>query len=646
MLRFASRLVRRQVALALVFIIGCASQQPPALQAAIPFPTRETAWLTAKRVPGYPPYDVTEGQPGFFDELRLHSEPGDLAYGMYRLNPGVPQPTVQAVTVTLAAPGDGSPDHQAWIGLADFTTGSWEFSGPYTATQTLPAAQQHVSPQGNVFVVVVTYDFNTAYVAEVSLGLDVAGEMPFADIYSEYPSADVQFNISVTASGSAAAPGRTLTNYEWDLDGDGIYNEAGTEATSEGNVNSTVYGSDVGGKPGVYYPQVRVTDDNAQQATAQMAVTFTGSQLVAVDESFGSNSGEYVSLAVVDGKPAMSYYDALSGDLRYAYSSTAEGGSAADWTWINLDSANDTGKFTSLAVIGGKPAISYYDETTDELMYAYSDSASGADANDWTIVTVDTADGAGARGTSLEEIDGKPAIAYGVREPVTLVQSLRYAYSSSADGSSGWTSLDIDTDENAGGAPSLAVVNGKPAVSYTRNGSVSLFSQLRYALSSADDGSAGWTTVLIFDPPFVGMGGESSLAVVGGKPAISYLNQSGFDGVEYAYSDTADGATAADWHTIVIYSGELPTDSSLAVVNGKPAIAATTMSTDLNLVYLYSATPLGQAPLDWTAMDVDDSFNNTAPGHCSLAEVAGGPGIGYHRSFDPDLYYARPYTGL
>ena len=69
--------------------------------------------------------------------------------------------------------------------------------------------------------------------------------------------------------------------------------------------------------------------------------------------------GQYTSLAVVNGKPAMSYYDVTNDDLKYVGANAAGG---ADWgTPVTLDSTGTVGQYTSLVVVNGKPAIS--DET-------------------------------------------------------------------------------------------------------------------------------------------------------------------------------------------------------------------------------------------------------------------------------------------
>jgi predicted dithiol-disulfide oxidoreductase (DUF899 family) len=78
------------------------------------------------------------------------------------------------------------------------------------------------------------------------------------------------------------------------------------------------------------------------------------------------NVGQYSSLAFTPaGQPAISYYDATRGDLRYAEHS----GSA--WQICAVDTDGDTGWHTSLAFTpDGRPAVCYYDATRADLRYA------------------------------------------------------------------------------------------------------------------------------------------------------------------------------------------------------------------------------------------------------------------------------------
>ena len=80
----------------------------------------------------------------------------------------------------------------------------------------------------------------------------------------------------------------------------------------------------------------------------------------------------YTSLAVgASGQPVISYFDNADDDLRYAWH---DGGAMCEnWHTAAVDTAGEVGLWNSLAILpSGAPAISYFDETTDSLKYAFA----------------------------------------------------------------------------------------------------------------------------------------------------------------------------------------------------------------------------------------------------------------------------------
>ena len=128
-----------------------------------------------------------------------------------------------------------------------------------------------------------------------------------------------------------------------------------------------------------------------------------------VDNGGGTNDvGSFSSITVNQGASAsldkiyISYYDATAGDLKLAYS--ADGGST--WTKAAVDSANNVGQYTSIALdSGGLICISYYDVTNGALLFIKStdtagttwggvqivDTATSADVGRYSSIAIDTA---------------------------------------------------------------------------------------------------------------------------------------------------------------------------------------------------------------------------------------------------------------
>ncbi|HCN78610.1 MAG TPA: hypothetical protein DIT13_15625 [Verrucomicrobiales bacterium] len=129
-----------------------------------------------------------------------------------------------------------------------------------------------------------------------------------------------------------------------------------------------------------------------------------------VEES-GDLVGTHASTAVVNGHPAIAYYDSTNGDLKYVRAADPRGTS-----WlppVTVASRGDVGQFPSLAVVNGNPAISYYDATNKLLMFVRSTDISGVFWGGQVIV--DSApinaigvqsDGKAVIGGTFAELDG------------------------------------------------------------------------------------------------------------------------------------------------------------------------------------------------------------------------------------------------
>ena len=156
-------------------------------------------------------------------------------------------------------------------------------------------------------------------------------------------------------------------------------------------------------------------------------------------------SGGYTSLVMdSSGNPHISYYDNVTGSLKYTYKSGNK--------WIN--ETVDTGNkyyFTSLALdSSGSPHISYYDYTNKNLKYAFKYMGS------WYMDIVATSNICYA---SLDlDSSGNPHISYS--------NSLKLFYATKT--SSTWNIETVDSNGTyVGGYNSLALdSSGNPHISY------------------------------------------------------------------------------------------------------------------------------------------------------------------------------------
>jgi hypothetical protein len=86
----------------------------------------------------------------------------------------------------------------------------------------------------------------------------------------------------------------------------------------------------------------------------------------------GAQVGWFSSLAEVDGKPAISYFDYTNGDVKFIQASSSTGCEPEDWYSPGIvDRQGTVGQPTSQAVVNGNPAICYQDDSAGSLKYAY-----------------------------------------------------------------------------------------------------------------------------------------------------------------------------------------------------------------------------------------------------------------------------------
>ena len=99
----------------------------------------------------------------------------------------------------------------------------------------------------------------------------------------------------------------------------------------------------------------------------------TGNPPANIDAS--ANVGTFTSGNIVNGFPAVSYYDVSNGDLKYVRASDAEG---LNWgPPVTIATSGNVGQYTSLAIVNGNPAVSYYDVSNGDLKYVRSIDANG-----------------------------------------------------------------------------------------------------------------------------------------------------------------------------------------------------------------------------------------------------------------------------
>lgn len=336
----------------------------------------------------------------------------------------------------------------------------------------------------------------------------------------------------------------------------------------------------------------------------------------------GQNVGVYSSLAVVNGNPAISYYDIQNQDLKYVRATNATG---STWgTPVTVYDPGRVGEYNSLCVVNGVPSIAFYNWDFNSLNFV-----SALDANGTTWGWPNSVNTIGADGwfTSMAIVNGNPAISYHDGD-------LRYVRATNASGTAWGAPVAIDTAGSTGYETSLAIVNGNPAIAYFDFTN----QNLKYVRATNATGAlvGDWGAPIAIETTG-DVGQFPSLAEVNGSPAIAYADLSNAR-LKYVRATNATGALLADWGTPIVLDSSTFSGLtlSLAVVNGSPAVSYYD-PVNSRLKYIEALNSTGALLTDWGTPVVVDTGGGV---DSSLRVVNGNAAVSYYDSVNDDLKFA------
>lgn len=250
-----------------------------------------------------------------------------------------------------------------------------------------------------------------------------------------------------------------------------------------------------------------------------------------------------MSMAIINGNPALAFKSdsvpGFSSGLFYTRATDANGAAWGGWVTVAVSSVGSLVD-VSMATVNARPAIAYRQSTN--LYYVRASDANGTAWGAPIRVTNTTSQGgASPAKLSLAVVSGNPAIGFMAHD-----ERLKYIRASNADGSL-WASNAVNVDistTSSGGHPVLAVINGAPAIVYTR----SHVDGARY-IRANDSLGAGWGTSTNFTTALNVQG--IALAVINGNPAVSFHNNDG--NVYYMRALDSNGAAWPDLTTVYEY---------------------------------------------------------------------------------------------
>ncbi|MEZ5338584.1 MAG: hypothetical protein R3F46_09990 [bacterium] len=299
------------------------------------------------------------------------------------------------------------------------------------------------------------------------------------------------------------------------------------------------------------------------------------------------------------------------------------------WQPLQLETGGSNISAVALFDMNDRPAIAFQHAEAGgdmTLNIALCDDALGLSQTDWSFVSVDATDGAGAFVDAML-VDGKPAIAY-QRGATGDMYYIRSATTDGAD-SADWNSpVEIMSEGEVGLWPSMAIVLGNPAICFQDNTEFDLW----YTRSSDTDGEqeADWLVRQPIDDFMVSDAG-TCLRVVDGKPAVTCYH-AGAGGIRYRRSTSSTGSLLSDWlESVDIPRGGQPVAGQTRIVisDGRPAVLSTNPFSRY-LLFSQSSTADGMQLEDWP----DDPLAFTDSGFVDLliaaTEIDGRPAAAIH----------------
>jgi uncharacterized delta-60 repeat protein len=353
--------------------------------------------------------------------------------------------------------------------------------------------------------------------------------------------------------------------------------------------------------------------------------SYWNAMALTLDGGSQAKQGVFSSIAIVQGHPAVAWSNSLTSAIKYARALDPAG---TVWgTPVVIDSQFPVGNKVCLLVVNGNPAVCYHHPALAERVLKYCRALDTTGAVWGTPVKLDAPWYAGLE-ASMEIVDGNPAIAY------RNTSSLMYLRAKDANGSA-WPAPAILSDVLAN-YPCLKVIEGRPAVAWTDIGGL-------WFLRGADSSGSSWLPPQKLAPlTDQQVHRSASMQIVNGRPAICYYDAD-LDRLRYL---RAYDATGTSWpQPITVAEIEGGDDCSLAVVQGKPAIAFRDSGPMRALRYVEATDTEGATPATWKPpVTVEET------GHLlhaiTLFEVNGGPAIIHRNEELGTVHYLRATDGL
>jgi PKD repeat protein len=497
----------------------------------------------------------------------------------------------QAVQEFDCSWAEGESPGDFWVALSNFSAERWDWYNLEAGEpQAMPALPDYLDGEGRLLVVILLLAPGTLN------QLELRGEGPVADFSADPTTGPAPLLVSFDA-GASHDPDGYIAKYEWDFTGDLLFEyDAGTNPLAQHEYAAAAD----------YTAYLRVTDNWGAFDVASVDIQVSGEEPGWHALTIGTTNFNYgPSLAVINGNPAAVFGGAGIGEpLSYVRAVDALGTSWGEQLDINHDGPVQV----RLVAAGGRPAVLYYAVTT-WLSYVRADDENGTA---WGAAVQVAQPSVITSVYSMNMVGGLPAFGYDTLFPA---EGFYYQQADDVEGDS-WSSPVIAA--SSGNLTDLSEVGGRPAFCLTGETGEDL-----YFLRASDSAGTSWGAPIPVDLDCV-VGYFPKLLVVNGNPAIFYIDWSPTPTkLLYARAEDENGGS---WSSPVpIADGDgFP---SPALIGGRPALTFIGGGDPYNIYYARADDENGDS---WPAPELvipDAGFFET-----SCAEVAGRPAFIYSKA--------------
>jgi hypothetical protein len=364
--------------------------------------------------------------------------------------------------------------------------------------------------------------------------------------------------LKVNLSAGTSTDDHGIVKYEWDLDGDGIFEyDSGLAASTA----SWFYA------PGTFTVSMRVTDAGGLRSTASKTIEVGESakwHTQEVDEM--SQNGRGTGLLVVEGRPAIFYAKQFQSDTgEFVY---RRAGSDKPTSWssgvVLAQPEEHPAEFVSAAMINGHPAVSFSVQVLSDRLprYLIATDAIGTAWDSPVYIGPPIELGFSLNVSSLANIGGQPSFAY-------ASDRLYFLRATNVNGSEWSIPLEIGVKSDE---CSMIEIGGSPGVAFYRRE----YGDLLYVSAEDPLGTLWPFPSMVDDQGFVGE--DPALIEAAGFPAVVYYDDS-FEAIKFTRALNARGTEWAE--PIFLSKRTTPFQSIDKLPDGRLAVIFRTRDSEL-----------------------------------------------------------------